>query len=180
MNPFTRLGALVKCVLLLLLPFTSASHAAQDNILAWRDANSLPALVDHLELWIDANSDLPRRSGPATIEWINTAEVAHLKTSARAAKIETTRGLYDPEISAIYLIRPWGARNPYDVSVLLHELIHHRQNGDGTHWYCPGAQELDAYRLQDAWLAELGLEANVNWIAVILEAGCTPRDIHPD
>ena len=48
------------------------------------------------------------------------------------------------------------------------------------HWYCPGAQELSAYRTQQAWLAELGLELDVNWIAVVLESGCTPRDFHPD
>ncbi|MEI4261656.1 DUF6647 family protein [Roseovarius sp. D0-M9] len=25
-----------------------------------------------------------------------------------------------------------------------------------------------------------GLRANVNWLAVVLDAGCTRRDIHPD
>lgn len=45
---------------------------------------------------------------------------------------------------------------------------------------CPAAQELPAYRLHDARLAEWGLQAGVNWVAVVLDAGCTPRDIHPD
>jgi hypothetical protein len=44
----------------------------------------------------------------------------------------------------------------------------------------PGAQEPDAYRLQAAWLAERGQEIEVNRIAVVLAAGCTPKDIHPD
>jgi len=48
------------------------------------------------------------------------------------------------------------------------------------HWFCPAAQELPAYRLREAWLAERGLSADVNWVAVVLDAGCTRRDIHPD
>jgi len=39
---------------------------------------------------------------------------------------------------------------------------------------------LPAYRLQEAWLAERGTEAEVNWVAVVLDSGCTRRDIHPD
>lgn len=74
---------------------------------------------------------------------------------------------------------PWSARDPQDVAVLLHELVHHRQAG-ARHYYCPGAQEPLAYELQRDWLAERGLETRINWIAVRLEAGCTPRDIHPD
>lgn len=179
MTLFHRFGALVTCALITLLPIARPADAAQDDLLAWRNAKSLPQLVAHLETWLDANTDLQRRAAAPTIEWVSPAKAAYLQGGAQAAKAETTRGLYDPDTQAIYLVQPWSARDPFDVSVLLHELVHHRQNGGG-HWYCPGAQELDAYRTQEAWLAELGLEANVNWIAVILEAGCTPRDIHPD
>lgn len=179
MTLFHRFGALVTCALILLSPIARPADAAQTDPLSWRNANSLPELVAHLETWLDTNTNLERRPIAPTISWVSTAKAAYLQGSAQAAKAQTIRGLYDPDTQAIYLVKPWNALDPYDVSVLLHELVHHRQNGGG-HWYCPGAQELDAYRTQDAWLAELGLEANVNWIAVILEAGCTPRDIHPD
>jgi len=76
-------------------------------------------------------------------------------------------------------VRPWSADEPFSVSVLLHELVHHRQAEDG-HWYCSGAQELPAYKLQQAWLDRFGLKANINWVAVLLESGCTPKDIYPD
>lgn len=180
MTWFYRFGALVTCALILLSPITRGAEAAQSDLLAWRTSDNLAELVSHLESWLDANTDLPPRDSMPTFEQISLAEANNLQGGAQAARTDTTRGLYDPDAQTIYLVRPWDARNPFDVSVLLHELVHHRQNGEGAHWYCPGAQELDAYRLQDAWLAELGLEANVNWIAVILESGCTPRDIHPD
>jgi len=156
-----------------------AGAATAGDLLAWREARSLPDLVAHLETWLDENTDLPRRAEAPEIWQTSTATVARLAPMRAASDASRTRGLYDPASETIWLVRPWNAKNPYDVSVLLHELVHHRQAGHG-HWYCPGAQELPAYRLQQAWLNEMGLEPNVNWVAVILEAGCTPRDIHPD
>ena len=179
MNRITRFGARVACALSLLLSVVVPAQAAPTDLLAWREAQTLPNLITHLEIWLDSHSDFPRRENPPVVEFVSLAEALQLRGGAQASEAQTTRGLYDPETQRISLVRPWDPRNPHDVSVLLHELVHHRQNGEG-HWYCPGAQEEDAYRLQDAWLSEFGLEANVNWIAVVLEAGCTPRDIHPD
>lgn len=162
-----------------LVTWTCAVPAQATELLAWRDARSLNELVSHLEDWLDMHTDLQRRETAPVIKWTIQANVASITGSKRAAYVQTVRGLYDAERATIWLVRPWSARDPHDVSVLLHELVHHRQAGDG-HWYCPGAQELPAYRTQQAWLAELGLELHVNWIAIVLEAGCTPRDIHPD
>ena len=179
MSHACRPGIWVTCALLLLCAITPRHVAAQPDQLEWRNAETISALVENLDDWIDVHSEYARHPDAPEIQWINRAQAARLQTTAQTAKLETTRGLYDPEAGTIYLVRPWDRRKPYDVSVLLHELIHHRQTKTG-HWYCPGAQEQDAYKLQDAWLAQLGLRADVNWIAVILEAGCTPKDIHPD
>jgi hypothetical protein len=34
--------------------------------------------------------------------------------------------------------------------------------------------------LQHKWLVERGLKARVNWLAVLIESSCSPRDVHPD
>ena len=88
------------------------------------------------------------------------------------------RGLYDPGTGTIALVRPWSPREAGDVSVLLHELVHHRQAA--LHHYCPAAEEPLAYRLQEAWLAERGLPLDWPRLAIALAAGCTPHDIHPE
>ncbi|WP_420326882.1 DUF6647 family protein [Mameliella sp.] len=177
-----RPGARVACVLSLLLslpPLTEASANARAEPLAWRHAETTSDLVTHLEDWLDARTELPGRGTPPQIRVIGETRARNLLTRPASRKGGRTRGLYDPESGTVYLIRPWDPRNPFDASVLLHELVHHRQAKAG-HWYCPGAQELPAYRLQDAWLHEMGLAADVNWIAVVLEASCPRRDIHPD
>ncbi|KRS13166.1 hypothetical protein XM53_08460 [Roseovarius atlanticus] len=162
---------------LVLNAFCGGAWAA--DLLAWREAQAMPDLVEHMEVWLDRHTDLPRRAVAPEIRLTSTATVARLAPMRAASDASHTRGLYDPDSETIWLVRPWNAKNPYDVSVLLHELVHHRQAVHG-HWYCPGAQELPAYRAQQAWLNALGLEPDVNWVAVVLESGCTTRDIHPE
>ncbi|KUF12549.1 DUF6647 family protein [Pseudoponticoccus marisrubri] len=177
MRLFPRLGGPILCALMLL---TQPARAADPDPLAWRSAPDMAALVGLLEGWLDAQPGaLPRRTTPPEIRLIGAPRAASMHSALFASHQGRLRGLYDPQAQTVYLVHPWSARDPFDVGVLLHELVHHRQNGAG-HWYCPGAQELPAYRLQQRWLQGMGLEPDVNWIAVVLEAGCTPRDIHPD
>lgn len=162
------------------LALASLPAPAQD-LLAWRSAQSLPDLIAQLESWLDVHTDLPRRTAPPRVQLTDHATaygMAHDHAHSASAE-PNLRGLYDPEAETIWLVRPWDARNPFDVSTLLHELVHHRQATAG-HWYCPAAQELPAYRIQQRWLNALGLDPDVNWIAVVMDSGCTPRDIHPD
>jgi hypothetical protein len=168
----------LRALLVAAISTAAPANAQSDDLLAWRAATSMPKLVDILDNWLDANSDMPRNEQAPIVRQVDGLSARDMSGTHYAADSNKTRGLYDEQSGAIWLVRPWDNRNPYDVSVLLHELIHHRQAVAG-HWYCAGAQELPAYRLQQTWLAELGLEPNVNWIAVVLESSCTPRDIHP-
>ena len=143
----------------------------------WQNAENLSELAGVLDMWLDENTDFDRPKVEPKIRVVSRSMASPLG-GVSGTSHGRTRGLFDPETSTIYLIQPWGAKETHDVSVLLHELVHSRQVS--RHYYCPGAQEEAAYRLQDEWLRERGLRANVNWIAVVLEAGCSARDKHPD
>lgn len=145
---------------------------------ARQDVEELDRLIQDLERWLDANSPWQRRAGAPTIRIVGPGVAATRHRGETGFQRGRLRGLYDPDLQEILLVRPWDSRKPEDVSVLLHELTHHRQAPH--HWVCPAAQELPAYRLQEAWLAEHDLVAEVNWIAVVLDAGCRRRDVHPD
>ncbi len=127
--------------------------------------------METLESWLDEHSGLGRREEPPVVR-LHDLALAVSFCSDPDRRHGRTRGLYDPTAYTIFLMRPWDPTNAEDVSVLLHELVHHRQAPDDHP--CPGAQEEAAYRLQDAWLRELGLQANVNWVAVVLEFGVRP------
>ena len=144
----------------------------------WRQKDDMNALVSGLEDWLDAEADWPRRDALPRVRFVSRWQAEALRGATAGSQRGPLRGLYDPDRSEILLVQPWDHRDADDISVLLHELVHHRQAPH--HWYCPAAQELPAYRLQEAWLADQGRAIEVNWVAAVLDAGCTPRDIHPD
>ncbi len=167
--------------LVALMMFTSPVWAdaivPHDQEPKWRMTESTSELMAVFNTWLDQNTDLQRPDANPEIKFVSASFAASLQGSS-ASSFGRTRGLFDPVSFTIYLTLPWDKSDPHDTSVLLHELVHARQVG--RHYYCPGAQEEAAYRLQDDWLRERGLQAKVNWIAVVLESGCNRRDFHPD
>ena len=87
-------------------------------------------------------------------------------------------GVYDEKTKQICLAKPWHPSNTKDRGVLLHELVHHVQF-ESKSWLCPKATEWEAYKLQEAWLLENGMMPGFNWVSILLDSSCTPRDIHP-
>lgn len=160
----------------------SAPALADTKITGAKLAFEAPAildLVEDLENWLDERTGLPRSDIPV-------AEIALIEPGTdvlyegRMTQLESTmRGLYDEESATIYLVRPWFGDTPYEKSILLHELTHHRQVS-AKHWYCPQAMEWDAYRFQEDFLNDLGETGNFHWGWVVLASSCAPRDHHPD
>ncbi|OSQ53944.1 hypothetical protein MCRY_21440 [Marivita cryptomonadis] len=175
----SRFAVAVAAALIAFCPtLPRAETSTQTSAPMWQQADGMPALVSALEVWLDAATDWPSRDAAPHIRVVSKWQAAARQGAAASFQRGHLRGLYDPDRSEILLVRPWDPRLADDVSVLLHELVHHRLAPH--HWYCPAAQELPAYRLQEAWLSEQSLSADVNWVAVVLDAGCTPRDIHPE
>ncbi|HUG61279.1 MAG TPA: DUF6647 family protein, partial [Methylomirabilota bacterium] len=50
----------------------------------------------------------------------------------------------------------WTGTSPAEVSVLVHELVHHLQNVGGVAYDCPEAREKPAYQAQARWLELFG------------------------
>lgn len=127
----------------------------------------------------------------ALFDWIGAAsgyEVAGVKTDPPAiffcdegdvldypggnALVEPgERGVYDYEARVIYLVGPWDPANLRQRSVLLHELVHDVQFANRA-WQCPNATEWEAYKLQEAWMAEQGLVAEFDWLQIWFWSKC--------
>lgn len=145
-----------------------------------RECTVPPPATDELLDWISSNTDYDIARTAADFPEIVTCATGDVIDYAHEATLvdEGINGLYDFEDRRIYLIEPWDYGDLRDRSVLLHELFHAVQL-DNREWECIGAPEWEAYKLQEAWLAEHGLEANFDWIQVYFRSRC-PKDIHPD
>jgi len=134
-------------------------------------------LVPGIEAWLDAHVAFSGKPGTPAIRLID-ADAAHALAPYTQRADLRVRGLYDPGLDTVYLVRPWSSDDLHDVGTLVHELTHRRQVG-AAQWACSGAEELAAYETQEAWLAERGATGRTNWFLVRLAAQCGPREIHP-
>ncbi len=138
---------------------------------------NLTNLADTLNTWLDAQTEYENPAAQPRIILVSPSQAAYLHGAADHSG-GTLRGLYDDETETIYLVEPWSANDTRDVSVLVHELVHHRQSEQ--HWYCPQAQEWRAYQIQSQWLQEKQIEDDFYWPAIVLKSSCAKRDIHPE
>lgn len=143
------------------------------------EPQAIRTLVEDLDAWLDARTDLPRSAKPlARVALIDAgSEVPYHGRTTRLG--DTVRALYDEAAATIYLVRPWFGDTARDRSILLHELVHHRQ-ATAQHWYCEEAMEWDAYLIQEDYLNALGETGGFNWAWVALASSCATRDHHPD
>jgi hypothetical protein len=103
---------------------------------------------------------------------------ASLRTAA-STQLESTPELeafYDDATRTIYLAKGWTGKSPAELSVLVHEMVHHLQNVAGLKYMCPEAREKLAYAAQDHWLGLFGRnlmdEFKLDPMTVLVRTNC--------
>jgi len=126
-------------------------------------------LIAVIATWISLNYGLPPYEAPPAVAFASAAEMAELRADRVSqhapdpAPIDGKRivedgsqhevhALYDSVTETIYLPKAWSASSPADVSILVHEMVHHMQHETDTFFSCPQEREKLAYRAQARWL----------------------------
>jgi hypothetical protein len=154
---------------------------------------TMQALLTVLVAWLSANFALPADSVPPAIEMVSQAQMADIRYSrlgiarpngpaveaGRMAPLESHHAvfaIYDNSSRTIYLPENWSGRTPREVSLLVHELVHHLQNAAGLKYYCSGEREKLAYEAQARWLEMFGKniadEFNLDPMTLLLRTNC--------
>lgn len=169
-------------LMIAVLSGTSPASVSDDNA-PFSSTNDPPVpitLLHELLHWIDGHTDYDVSAfldQAPTVRFCQRGE--QILYEGKTLKVEQhLRGLYDKPDSSIILVKPWDASSPTDVSTLLHELIHMVQYHHKD-WLCWQRTEWEAYKLQDAWLKERGLDPHFNWLQIQMLSNCNPHDIHP-
>jgi len=116
-----------------------------------------PPLLDTIMLWLAANFDLPAAAqGPALVRVAEADLVAMRYGPEASVPPGFVVAVYDDTARTIYLSEGWTGRTPADLSVLVHEMVHHLQAAADMRFACPAAREVLAYEAQDAWLGLFG------------------------
>ena len=113
-----------------------------------------------LMIWIGANTNY-NVDVPAPMFWFITQDQLE-RAYYGGEKYEgvTLHGFYDTKLDLIILPDTWDRTDPWDQSLLLHEIIHYLQDMNGTKYICLEEMEKDTWPLQKQYLKE---EHNFDW-----------------
>ncbi len=130
-------------------------------------------LLAMIALWLSFNFSLPAISEPPKVEIVSAQDIlfkrygaftsqaqqALLSAARRNSTTEKRReavAVYDDNNDTIFLPEGWTGHSAADMSVLVHEMVHHIQRKGGLRYACPAAREELAYAAQDKWLRMFG------------------------
>jgi hypothetical protein len=136
----------------------------------------LPASYDHprIELVSPAKMTAVQSGGQAAAR--SAARSGERLAPARPALQRDVEALYDDSTRTVYLPEGWTGSTPAEVSVLVHEMVHHLQNVAGLKYECPQAREKLAYAAQNQWLAQSGRnlidEFKLDALTVLVRTNC--------
>ena len=133
-------------------------------------SSATQALLTAIENWVESQFDLPAIHEHPTIEFVLPGKMTSLRFKgsssdpgaqvapndpASSAQYDTI-AIYHDATRTIYLPEGWTGGTPAEVSVLVHEVVHHFQNVLGLKYECPQEREKLAYIAQDRWLGLFG------------------------
>jgi hypothetical protein len=152
-----------------LVAVTQASATEQ------RDA---PGLLETMALWLTINFDLPFTTDvPALVSVPAAALISRRYGTEAIVPDGAVVALYDDAEATIFVTEDWTGRTVADLSVLVHELVHHMQAAGGMRFACAGEREVVAYQAQDAWLGIFGksLESvfDIDPATLLVATACT-------
>ena len=84
--------------------------------------------------------------------------------------------LYNNESKTIFLLDGWTGKTPAELSILVHEMVHHLQNVGQLKFACPEEREELAYKAQDSWLhlfgRDLESEFQMDPFTILVKSKC--------
>ncbi len=151
------------------------------------------ALMTAVVIWLAANFGLPATFDHPVVKFTPALEIAYLRHGAhdaemkRAVRVEyaqemaSTKGrqvvaVYVDENTTIHLPVGWTGQSPAELSILVHELVHHLQNRSQLKYACAAEREKLAYAAQAKWLGLFGTslakEFEIDALALKLSTTC--------
>ena len=150
--------------------------------------HSMKAMLSEIVIWLSTNFDLPAIHVYPRVEFVAQVKMAALRYRGLATDRERHTAamplndgrdllaIYDDAQKIIYLPEGWTGEKPAEVSVLVHEMVHHLQNLAGTKYNCPEEREKTAYLAQERWLARFALnlseEFQIDGMTILVRTNC--------
>jgi hypothetical protein len=147
-------------------------------------ATAPKVLLVTIARWLSVNFDLPLVLDPPRIASVPLNRMVTLyqapitkddsQTEAKAS--HNIVAVYSDAERTIYLPEGWTGETPAELSILVHELVHHIQHASGLTYACVAAREKVAYSAQSRWLQlfdrDLASEFGIDPFTLLVNTSC--------
>jgi hypothetical protein len=128
----------------------------------------LPILVKLATGWVAADLGLPMPETLPRVAFADEATMRIIRASVEGIPAVATTpeaevlGMYDTSSGTIFLPLGWTGQSPAEMSILVHEIVHHLQTLSDERFGCPAEREKRAYEVQGRWLEAHGESLEVS------------------
>lgn len=117
----------------------------------------MKAVLTVIVSWLAVTTDLPASYDHPEVRRAPAEQIAALRyPTVNPAFRPSVLAVYDDAHRIIYLHDKWTGKSAVDLSVLVHEMVHHLQNRGAVKYACQGAREAPAYSAQNRFLGLFG------------------------
>ena len=182
--------------LLVTLGTASASFAEPRDPGGIHEADDLRPItranLTDIVTWLSANFDLPATREHPRVEFAPPLKIAAMRykgmlplawredsiryPATQTVGLREVLAVYRDDTRTIYLNEYWTGASPAEMSVLVHEMVHHLQNVAGLKYDCPAAREKPAYLAQNEWLKRFGRDLeqdfDIDMMTLLVSTSC--------
>jgi hypothetical protein len=152
-----------------------------------RGAQPAPRLLNAIVTWLAHEFGLPHHYAYPSIRFESDAKISALRYSgvvsddARVMEAIQKRravvAVYDSLSQTIYLPAHWSGSTPAELSVLVHEMVHHLQSVAQMKFACAQASEEMAYAAQNKFLGlfgrDLAKDFEIDGLTLLVRTTCS-------
>ena len=169
-----------------------AAEQEQKDHPSFESARPTQALLTEIVTWLSDHYDLPANYTLPEFKFLPALELASVYRQALAQERINQNGINEPAVQGsglidivafyndktktIFLADTWNGGSATEVSVLVHEMVHHLQNVGKLKYECAAAREKTAYLAQEAWLNRHGLdleqEFEIDKFSLLIKTSC--------
>ena len=117
-------------------------------------------IIMALMIWLGANTNYNVDVPEPTVLFVTQEQLERAYYRGESHEGVTLHGIYDTKLNLIMLSDAWDRTKPWDLSVLLHEVIHYVQDVNEIEYTCIAEMEKDSWPLQQQYLKE---QHNIDW-----------------
>jgi len=129
-------------------------------------------IITSLLIWIGANSDLTVNMDIPMVLFLPQDQMEQ-RYFGDVENHGDLHAFYDMDKNTIILPDTWDRRRPWDLSVLLHEIVHYVQDHNSIQYNCTAEMEKESWPLQAKYLQEVhGIKWDYDRLWYLMVSAC--------